>query len=236
MQKERKNLSRNYSEMRKNKDFWCVVLVIGLVMVLSVVSPIGVASEYSTFEDYEFARWAVDKTYTYGTYCELKSSAAKSNDFDTLELLWNEEYDFCQNALIEIDQFYVSKEMQPLKNEFQLFLQYLKLSAHNWEKWYNSSSYDSNAYEKSIMYYDLAEEHYSNFSDLYENWRTAKIATPIPIATPTPTPALIPSPSPVYTASPTPTLSPTTTPMPGFNFLFAIIGVLAAIYLIKRTG
>ncbi|RLG32394.1 hypothetical protein DRN97_07455 [Methanosarcinales archaeon] len=64
------------------------------------------------------------------------------------------------------------------------------------------------------MYYDLAEEHYSTFSDLYENRRTAKIA----------------SPSPAYIASP----SPTTTPMPGFNFLFAIIGVLAAIYLIKR--
>ena len=86
------------------------------------------------------------------------------------------------------------------------------------------------------MYYDLADEHYSNFSDLYENWRTAKIATPTPIAIPTPTLTLIPSPSPVYTASPSPTLSPITTPMPGFNFLFAIIGVLAAIYLIKRRG
>ena len=146
------------------------------------------------------------------------------------------EYDFCQNALIEIDQFYVSKEMQPLKNELQLFLQYLKLSALNWERWYNSSSYNPNAYEKSILYHDLAEEHYSNFSDLYENWRTAKIATPTPIAIPTPTPTLIPSPSPIYTASPSPTLSPTTTPMPGFNFLFAIIDVLAAIYLIKRRG
>ncbi|RLG32395.1 hypothetical protein DRN97_07460 [Methanosarcinales archaeon] len=66
----------------KNKEFWLVV-VIGLVIVLSLVSSPRVASEYSTFEDYEFARWAVDKSYTYGTYCELKSSAAKSNDFDT---------------------------------------------------------------------------------------------------------------------------------------------------------
>jgi len=220
--------------MRKNKEFWCVVLVIGLVTVLSVVSPLGVASEYSTFEDYEFARWAVDKSHTYGTYCELKSSAAESQDYDTLELLWGEEYDFCQDALIEIDQFYVSKEMRPLKNEFQLFLQYLKLAAYNAERWYES--YDPNARENSIKYSDRADEHYNNFSDLYENWRTTKIATPTPIETPTPTLTLIPSPLPVYTASPSPTLSPTTTPMPGFNFLFAIIGVLVAIYLIKRRA
>lgn len=39
-----------------------------------------------------------------------------------------------------------------------------------------------------------------------------------------------------YTPSPNPTSSPTTTPMPGFEFLFAIIGVLAAICLIRRKG
>ena len=37
-----------------------------------------------------------------------------------------------------------------------------------------------------------------------------------------------------YTSTPTPALSPT--PIPGFELLFAIIGVLAAIYLIKRKG
>jgi hypothetical protein len=109
--------------MEEEKIIWeealkfVMLFTIVLLGILSV-SPLGVASEYSTFEDYEFARWAVDKSYTYGTYCELKSSAAESHDYDTLELLWSEEYDFCQNALIEIDQFYVSKEMQPLKNEF----------------------------------------------------------------------------------------------------------------------
>ncbi len=40
--------------------------------------------------------------------------------------------------------------------------------------------------------------------------------------------ALMPTPSLVYTPSPTPT------PMPSFELLFAIIGVLAAIYLIRR--
>ena len=47
--------------------------------------------------------------------------------------------------------------------------------------------------------------------------------------------ALMPTPSPVYTPSPSPTLSPTTTPALDFEILFAIIGVLAAIYMIRRV-
>lgn len=38
------------------------------------------------------------------------------------------------------------------------------------------------------------------------------------------------------TPSPSPTVAPSLTPIPGFEFVFAIIGVLAAIYLIKRKG
>ena len=53
---------------------------------------------------------------------------------------------------------------------------------------------------------------------------------PTPLSTLTPAPTLMPSPSPAYT----PSTSPTPTTTPGFEFLFAIIGVLAAIYLIKR--
>lgn len=59
--------------------------------------------------------------------------------------------------------------------------------------------------------------------------------TPLPISTPVQTNPLeyvdmTPTPSP----SPSPTLSPTPTSTPGFEFLCDIIGVLAAIYLIKR--
>lgn len=50
------------------------------------------------------------------------------------------------------------------------------------------------------------------------------VLTPSSLPTLTPTPLL------------SPTLSPTPTPIPSFEFLFAIIGVLAVIYLIKRRG
>ena len=73
-------------------------------------------------------------------------------------------------------------------------------------------------------------------------WWTLKLLSPtptpagLPISSPTltPAPTLMPSPFPVYTPSLSPTLSPTPTPIPGFEILFAIISVLAAICLIKR--
>jgi len=52
--------------------------------------------------------------------------------------------------------------------------------------------------------------------------------TPTPEPTLTPTPTLMPSPS--------PTVSPSFTPIHCFEFVFAIIGVLAATDLIKRRG
>jgi hypothetical protein len=69
--------------------------------------------------------------------------------------------------------------------------------------------------------------------------------TPSPTPSPTPTPTLIPSPSPTVSPSPTPSPSPSPspvytpsppTPTPSFEFLFAIMGILAAIYLIRQKG
>lgn len=60
---------------------------------------------------------------------------------------------------------------------------------------------------------------------------------PTPTITPTPTPTPSPSPSP----SPTPTVAPTPTPtpeedVPGFEAVFAIAGLLAVAYLLRRRG
>jgi PGF-CTERM protein len=193
-----------------------------LKFALSELKPENGASE-----DYKFAAWAADKSHTWRMYCALKSSAEKSNKVKTLELLWIEEAYFCQNALSKIDQFAVSREMQPMKNEFRLFLQNLKLSAFYAESSFNS--YDLDARANSIKYYDLAIEHHNNFSDLYEDWYAAKTATPAPtpILTVTPTvppPEATPSPEP---ATPTPE-------EPGFEAVFAVAGLLAIAYVVLR--
>jgi PGF-CTERM protein len=57
--------------------------------------------------------------------------------------------------------------------------------------------------------------------------------TPTLTPTPTPTPTLTPTPSPSPSPSPTPIHTPVPTP-PGFEVIFAIVGLLAVAYLLKR--
>ena len=101
----------------------------------------------------------------------------------------------------------------------------------------------------AVVYIPYNETHYVNLNQLLlkEGYAEARdypnefdpddwIGSPLEYVALTPIPTLMPTPFPIYTPSPTPTLSPTPTPMPCFEFLFAVIGVLAAIYLIKRKG
>jgi len=96
----------------------------------------------------------------------------------------------------------------------------------------------------AVVYIPYNETHYVNLNQLLlkEGYAEARdypnefnpddwIGSPLEYI------ALTPSPTPFYTPSlltPTPTSTPTL--IPGFEFLLAIIGILAAIYLIKRRG
>jgi hypothetical protein len=63
--------------------------------------------------------------------------------------------------------------------------------------------------------------------------------TPTPTATPEPTPALtppptpMPTPTPIMTPTPVPTV-PTPTPTPSFDIVLLVLGIIAALYVIKR--
>jgi len=66
-------------------------------------------------------------------------------------------------------------------------------------------------------------------------------ATPTPTPTPTPKPTATPTPKPTATPTPTPTATPTPTPTPtpkkktpGFEAVFAIAGLIAVAYLLRR--
>ena len=93
----------------------------------------------------------------------------------------------------------------------------------------------------AVVYIPYNETHFVNLNQLLlkESYAEARsypnefdpdvwIGSPLEYIALTPIPTIMPSPSPVYTPSP-PSAS-----IPGFELLFAIIGVLVAIYLIKR--
>ena len=89
----------------------------------------------------------------------------------------------------------------------------------------------------AVVYIPFNETHYVNLNQLLlkEGYAESKdyqnefnldvwVGSPMEYVDMTPTPS----------PSPSPTLSPTPTSTPGFEFVCVIIGVLAAIYLIKR--
>lgn len=146
--------------MRKIKPFGCIVLVIALVMVFS-----GVASAYTpTSEDLEFIEWMEDIGETSMIYQELILSALEDYDYDDLESLSGDEYDHYKYALIEIDQYDVSPEMQPTKNEFKLALQDFKHAAHYRER--GAKYLDSDDIDKSIIFSESGFEHLTKCSGM----------------------------------------------------------------------
>jgi PGF-CTERM protein len=97
---------------------------------------------------------------------------------------------------------------------------------------YNPSKHANTANDEKIIVVhnsNIANAYADEFFKMWNGWDTPTPETTLKSV-------FMPSPSLVYTPSPSPTLSPTTTPMPGFELLFAIIGVVAAICLIKRKG
>jgi PGF-CTERM protein len=93
----------------------------------------------------------------------------------------------------------------------------------------------------AVVYIPYNETHYMNLNQLLlkEGYAEAidypnEFNPDVWIRSPLEYVALTPSPTPFYTPSP---LTPTPTPTPpGFELLLAIIGVLAAVYLIRRRG
>jgi hypothetical protein len=116
---------------------------------------------------------------------------------------------------------------------------------------YPSCHYVDRITPENLIYFDTPKDA------IAAGYRPCKVCKPptkspqtpsqTPSLTPPPTPTLMPSPSPTVSPSPTPSSSPspslspvytpshpTPTPTPSFEFLFAIMGLLAAIYLIRQ--
>ena len=167
--------------MRKIKAFGCIVLVIASVMVFSLASVPEVASlSTPTEEDFEFMEWVINTIESFGLYSELSQSALEDKDYEALEVWAGLQHNQFKNALNEIDQFDVSAEIQPIKDEFKLYLQDNKQSLyylHRYAKYRDGDDIDaSNSYKKSAI------EHLGRFTYLLQQ-SNKESATPTPEAT-----------------------------------------------------
>ena len=117
--------------MRKIRAFGCIVLVIAFVIVFSLVSVPQVASASTpTEEDFEFMAWVINTIDSIDLYSDILQSALEDDDYEALEVWAGLQHNQFKNALNEIDQFDVSAEIQPIKDEFKLYLQDNKQSLY----------------------------------------------------------------------------------------------------------
>lgn len=235
--------------MKKIKTFGCIFLVIALVMVFSLIGVPEVASAYTpTEEDLEYNEWYMDIKRTLMMYNDLIMAALYDADYDDIELWGGKKYDFCKESLEEIEQFDVSPEMQPIKNEDKLALQDSKQASYYLERY--AKYFDSDDAEMSSSYTKSSTEHTKKSNALLEEL-LSEITIPSPTTEETPTSVvkLTPSPTPQsekdsdsdgvpdeYDYAPTDVNVQTKsdTSIPGFGAVFTISSLLSVAFGLKR--
>ena len=153
-----------------------------------------------TEEDLEFLDWSSDTLDSMGIYNDLLYAALDRSDDDDIELYSELLYDFLQEKLSEIDQFAVSSELQPLKDEFELHLQDWKTAMYYMER---------GDLRIANIFLENAVKHLENFNDMASEL-TLEMEESTPEVTPSPTPEETPTP----VATPEPIVTPTPTPAP----------------------
>jgi len=114
--------------MGKTKAFGCIVLVIASMMVFSLVGVPEVASAYTpTPEDIEFIEW-VNRTEN-EVYNGLLDIVEEKREI----YIHAEHFDVLQN-IIEIDDYNISSELEPLRREYKLELNEIEEACVNLEE------------------------------------------------------------------------------------------------------
>jgi len=213
-------------QYRKGETPLCkaiIVLLIASAMLFPLASIPEVTRAYTpTLEDIEYMEWQkatgtklLDDSNL--IVAELEKGIFGC-DWEYLRTLSKLTYNHAETALNEIDQFEVSPEYEPIKKEYKLSLIDTKWKAYYMKE--AAEDYLSGDFEGAADNLEKSDEYTK--SSLAHLEKVLALMEALPTPSPTPTPRL-------------PTPSPTPTPRsPSYEAIFAIVGLLAVVHLVRR--
>ena len=140
--------------------------LIAIVAIVAVVIFAGCMEEKSptsvSTQDLEYIEWAMETLENTDT--KLLAKAMERGDYAGMERYAGMLYDAAKKALNEIDQFSVSPEFQPSKDEYTLALQDLKQAAYYTERWARNNDVDD--IETATEYFKRYSKHLDRFTAL----------------------------------------------------------------------
>ena len=219
-------------KVRRTRHTMFAILIIGLI-----VSP--TIAWTPTEEDLNFVLQIGEDLEWLSRVDEHIVSALEDENYKEVAIWADIEYDYVSETLDKIDQYEVSPELQPLKEEYILTLlsaknasYYLKKGAEYGEK--GMYYFEIGDWDKSIVYLDLATS-YLNQSISYNNDTLIHLQNCIDMLDEIPTPAPISTsesaPAPTQMTTPRASGKSSTShqlPIPGFEAVF-VIGILLVI-------
>jgi hypothetical protein len=208
----------------KSLGYLAIVLLVSSAMVLSLPSISDVASAL-TPEDLEFGEWYTTTMNRIEADATAMASAIEEYNCTGVEAGARSGYEAATTALDEIEEYGVSPEMQPVKNQLKLAVEDFKVACNHAEV--GAMKYDPDELATAARYVNSSATHFEEIDEL-------GLVSPAPVEALKRLQVDLEHAVQILGGE-TPSPSSTPTPKtPGYEAIFAVGSLLAVAYLVLR--
>lgn len=205
--------------------YFVTVLLLASLLVFSLAS-VSEVTRAQALDDREFEDWYSATMDKIEAATITMASAVEDFDCTTCEAGARRGYEDATNALEELEGFEVSPELQPVKDHLTPALENFKSACHYTEL--GAMNYDADYIETAAGFVASSSQHFEKVDELGK-------VPPTPVAALTRLQEDLEGAAQIIGSAQTPGPSPTPTPKsPGYEAIFAVGSVIAAIYFVMR--
>lgn len=212
--------------MRSSQFFGYFATVFLLVLIVFSLASVSEVARAQVLEDREFEVWYSTTMDKIEAATITMATAVENFDCTTCEAGARRGYEDATTALDELEGFEVSSEMQPVKDHLITALEEFKSACHYTE--IGAMNYDADNIETAVGFVASSAQHFEKVDELGK-------VPPTPVAALTRLQEDLEGATQIIGSAQTPGPSPTPTPKsPGYEAIFTVGSVIAAIYFVLR--